>query len=389
MIKIKELNSLISRDLFGAITRETKVPMDKRIDLYEKNFDSTTVFYDILFFESKVLLLGPPLRNFLDLLRKTSIFIDNKLVDSNSIIWDETNDRSCTTIINMKSEKLPKKIKFEYNGKIFESRITNSKKSDYSKYSKVVVTKNFNNKIEWIIDWINYYEKFHDCDTFVIYDNGSTDYSLIELKRQLEILSKKNTIIIYHTPFKFGSTPFRYNQDYDYPWEDFFQYIILDHCKFIYWKCVNFIINVDIDELIVTDVKKINKYLEKCSHIDFKGIFTYSTKLKNEYSFEDFDRLITDSKILYKKEGLPYSEMPTKWILNTESLDPFKIKLCVHNIFSINNFLKKYIPNSDFKFYHYRSLSVKSVKNRNTRFNKDEYFTDKKLNEISDFFCKN
>jgi len=69
-----------------------------------------------------------------------------------------------------------------------------------------IYTISLNNRLDWISDWLNYYVKMHGAETVVLSDNGSTDYSLSDLRRTLADVPGLRKVAILRARYPFGPT---------------------------------------------------------------------------------------------------------------------------------------------------------------------------------------
>lgn len=122
---------------------------------------------------------------------------------------------------------------------------------------RVIFTINKDNHLQWIADWARFYVREHGATTAIVYDNGSTEYTLDQLRQTLADVEglKKFLVVPWRYPFgsmndvftrhKFGghwammAQPPKYTQ--------FFRR---------YAMRARSILNVDIDELVVSPNRK-------------------------------------------------------------------------------------------------------------------------------------
>ena len=333
------MNTFLLSD-FNLPKRKPIRPFEERQDNFNKLFDYDTLFYDIIFKDSKIIFFAPPIdEKSIDIIL-ANIFIDMlplkkfifKIFKTNKLI------KLIIYVDNFSQIQLfNKRIKFE-----------KLKHNIDSKNTRVLCTLQKNNPLEWIKDWILFYIKNHNINLIIIYDNNSNIYTIDDLKKYLDAINCK--IIIVNTLFKYG--PQRYNGSaFD---SDFLQSFILEHVRYKYCSNKSFLINVDIDELLISNKKPIFKYISKGSSIGlFKGKWAYIEETNN------------DKKILHKSHHILdiQSSCPNKWIANLQKM-PDRVFLQVHNV--ANNFRTIDLDCTVF-YIHFKSISTSWKYNRNIK----------------------
>ena len=105
------------------------------------------------------------------------------------------------------------------------------------------------NKLTWIVDWMRFYSRAHNVDAVILYDNGSTDYSVQDLGAAMEQVPEIRVSVIVKWPFKYGPQGGPDGLDWD---SDFCQYGALEHAKWRFLRYAAGVISSDIDELVIT-----------------------------------------------------------------------------------------------------------------------------------------
>jgi len=333
------MNTFLLSD-FNLPKRKPTRPFEQRQDNFYELFDDDTLFYDIVFKDYKIIFFAPPIEEKTIDIILANIFID--MLPLKKFIYKiYKTDKLIKLIIHVDNfseiQLFNKRIKFE-----------KLKHNVDSKNTKVLCTLQKNNSLEWIKDWILFYIKDHNINLIIIYDNNSDIYTIDDLKKYLDTINCK--IIIVNTLFKYG--PQRYNGSaFD---SDFLQYFTLEHVRYKYCSNKSFLINVDIDELLISNEKPIFKYVSKRSSIGlFKGKWGYIEETNN------------DKKILHKSHHIldKQSTCPNKWIANLQKI-PDRVFLQVHN--AAHSF--KTIDLSCTVFYiHFKSISTSWKHNRNIK----------------------
>jgi hypothetical protein len=258
----------LKRDLFKKTRHIDNKPFTKE-DLQQ--YDYETLFYNIFFDRNNknLIIVGPRLGNFKELLFPFEINFNKKLLKKYILIGINP------MIFILKFELNSPVLEENHVQVILKNKLSKNfliKKNNLKVGKNVLVTKQKNNKLIWIEDWIKHYQKI-GVNTIVIYDNNS-DY-------QDELIKKyKDDENIYIIPynFKFGMINCHYHK--------YMQEALLN--DFLYQFCDNnYILNFDIDELLQINLlseilkPKINMYF-------YQKQVPVIEDLPQEFSFNNF-----------------------------------------------------------------------------------------------------
>lgn len=108
----------------------------------------------------------------------------------------------------------------------------------------VITTKQKDEPLEWIEQWVQYYHRVYGVTGFVFYNNNCTQYTVDEMREYLQKVSSEILIEVIDVNLPFGPPSPRWDSDY-------LQYVILEHFKYMYGWCAKSVINHDVDELLV------------------------------------------------------------------------------------------------------------------------------------------
>ncbi|WP_151811214.1 hypothetical protein [Acinetobacter bereziniae] len=289
-------------------------------DDYQEKFDFKTLSFDTFFSEGKVILSGPPLYGLESFVEKGSFQLDNHDYSQNVCVR-QLDRAQCTHITQV--DKKPQRLIWEYDNISIKSDVNDNFLNEF-RGKKVLFTLSKNNKFEWIYDWILFYQRYHDVDTVLFYDNNSDHYTLDELKSYL--LDKAINIDIYLVPwnFKYGPQGGIYSGKGRAPWDsDFCQYGMFEHAKHRFLKYSTGVINADIDELIITpNQESIFVLLGDNKGLLYPGYWIQSIPLdsKNETRFFN-----------YAYRSIKDQHSDNKWCINPSKIDE-KIQWKVHSI---------------------------------------------------------
>ena len=242
MIEV-ELSTLELREE-TPLRRKSLRPADARPPDFDEKFDALTVFYDCFTTADGdwIILVGPPLVN----LRPAVIpsvrrAFQQKWWNRYRIRCLDRCDLVCLRSSGQVADLGPnlfrqQQIKVQPNYcRTFEGR-------------KVLLTTSRNNELNWIRDWVEFHVRHHQCDSVLLYENGSTKYSSRDVRAAIERVRGVEVCVVVAWPYKFG--PQGWDDKY---WDsDFCQYGVLEHARRRFLSLATLVINGDIDELLIT-----------------------------------------------------------------------------------------------------------------------------------------
>ena len=333
---------------------------------YDSKFDATTLAFDVFMSDDKLVFSGPPAYGLEDFFKQENLFLDGQPVGNvpEIQVLDRTQRNWLFTETNAQQLKwVHADIEFNI--------IINQHCHDLFRNKKVLFTLSKNNKFEWICDWIKFYKIIHHIDAVLFYDNNSDDYTLEELK---EYLIKENLdvdIILVPWNFKYGPQGGVSTGLKNAPWDsDFCQYGMMEHAKERFLKYAMGVINVDIDELIISpNGKSVFNELEQnpALHISGKWIESIPMDEKAPIRFNNF--FYFDRKN-YKSDY--------KWCINPQKID-YMAQWKVHTVK-----VKELKLSHNFYYLHYKGINYNWKLKRADfiRFDPEIHRLDESLYEI-------
>lgn len=330
--------------------REPARPQNLRIDYcggmkFDDNFDWSTAWYDAISVnDNVVLLIGPPLYD-----KKGWINLNVTFTDGNGVrLPVQFMDLDRVSYTALTTSKRLTKMKMTHGSATIDIVVNGNDGRFDGK--KTMVTMQKNNPIEWIRQWIEYHGKVHGIDGFLIYDNGSTDYSANDLEQRLNDLPYQISVVEW--PYPYGP------QGSDHaPWDsDYGQYVMLEHAKYRYLSNAALVLNNDIDELIVTkdiSIDDIMQYLKSSQSgcLGYKGIWIEPYDINKGVSASSIpfgqrhvrDYYCTDENnstgIGYKWMLVPWKHMNNQWLvhrINAAMLESDQLYYAHHLAFNTN-----------------------------------------------------
>ncbi len=211
---------------------------------FHENYEKRALFYDVFRHADgeQVLLIGPPPRNLLGLLKRAQYSLEGvkgrfkpRFFVSQSVM-----------VIALKG--VPKGADVLHVGlDDVEFALPIRKNfSDELAGRRVLFTISKDNPVQWIGAWAHYHQRFQGVDAVVLLDNGSSNASLDEIAKELEKTSVEK-IFLFSMPYIFGAidnavlfNPF---------WTNFLQLVFNSLVLRRFGALAEGLLNCDIDEL--------------------------------------------------------------------------------------------------------------------------------------------
>ncbi|MGP1351972.1 MAG: glycosyltransferase family 2 protein [Parasphingopyxis sp.] len=304
-IYLSQVSSAFGKEFFRKPIRN----IEARQRDYEEKFDYLTIFNDVFWSKdgNTILCLGPRLT----WLSKLSYEFTFSCAQSgeklkHDVAVTPSAAGGGTTIIAVEPRKTTLTIELTVGG----TKFAIAPQPNLSKYfsgRNVLITLQKDNKIEWIRDWCLYYRENFGFDSFLIYDNSSSDYSTDQLRHGLSAIDGCHVV----------DWPFRYGPQLDiqvgaYQDSASAQPCMLAHCHHRALLEARVIFNADIDELLYSDGGDTD-LVDAC--VNANSGYARFERLKY---FAEPDRLCHATGYY---EQIPRRVQPPKWILAPRGRD--------------------------------------------------------------------
>lgn len=323
--------------------RKPTRPENMQDNAFRNQFDYTTVFYDV--FRSVdpnyVVCVCPPFFNLKTALAKTKFFtapaVNHEQVTPCEPIFIEHNK---VAEIWLKIPEGEADI-LVVDSPMGHKCIPIGENMCYALAGKnVLLTKQKNNKISWICDWINMHGAFNDINAVLIFDNCSTEYSINDMIQEVSCnVFGIDTFVLAHWPYPFGPVGGVSRRRLtelvgkEMPWDsDFTNYAIPQAAIWRYLARASHVLWCDVDELVLSDDDK--PLFDKVDQSKSGCIFFFGGQLsrvsscdghtisKNEFGTSDF----FDYPIQVQEQ-----EYGAKWALAPQRIKP-GYQLKVHGV---------------------------------------------------------
>ena len=230
------------------ILRDCPRPVALRNEIFADRFDWNTLFYDVYRVGRDVVFQGPPLFNFLDLLKQQPPFrgtlrrwfprARHYSQGKRGEIWLRSDADHFT--LDGPLGRFDIAVQPSLNP-LFAGR-------------RVLMTISKDNQIHWIEDWLWYYRAVHGAEGALLYDNGSTLYTPEELQARLSASVPDMVVRVISWPFPFGAEGGMAGAvgGVEAPWDsDYCQVGQQQHARFRCFGQARSVLNVDIDEFVL------------------------------------------------------------------------------------------------------------------------------------------
>lgn len=237
-----------------AIRRDRVRPEKLQDSTYGEKYDDRTVFYDMIRSGDEIIAVGPPLLNLEEELRKSDVtFAGHAPKDVKTTALERAQ------VTRFQFEGIAPgsplfSLRFQEHNEVLEVA-PSTEMNHLFRGKKVLMTLQKNEELEWIVDWATYYSNVHGCDAVLLYDNESSKYELEELERALSSVPGIDKAVVVDWPFKYGPQGGAWVGN-DAAWDsDFCQIGALQNARMKFLRDCEGFLNVDVDELVVSNGK--------------------------------------------------------------------------------------------------------------------------------------
>ena len=199
-----DLSSVALDPRVNQIRRPTS-PVFARGMTFEGHFDYFTLFYDIFEEQDRksILAVGPPLPSQMEPITDIE-FISASSGESCEFTYIRPRTRWSTAFfrITPRSETLALAILFGGQQVI---RAVQPNLSRLFSGRRVLIAKNKDNPLEWIVDWARYHVTHFGIDAVLLYDNCSHTYTAADLRRALTLVPGIAVIVVIDWPYPYAT----------------------------------------------------------------------------------------------------------------------------------------------------------------------------------------
>lgn len=223
--------------------------------------------------------------------------------------------------------------------------------SRHFRNDRVIFTINKDNDLAWIADWAKFYVREHGATVAVIYDNGSTSYSLDELRITLASVEGLEKFLVIPWLYKFGSMDDVFEgHRFGGNWPMFAQPPKFTQFFRKYAMEARSILNVDIDEFVMSPFRKsVFKAVERSPFglLRFNRVWVLNSRLETG--------LPRHAHFFVRKKGTAARDRGKKW-----ALSPRKAVFASWRAQPWTHFVKGWLnlSGSSAEFYGYHFIGI-------------------------------
>jgi hypothetical protein len=337
------------------IRRVPPRPPELRNAAYAAQFDWDTLFYDVYRVGRHVVFQGPPLLNLRGPLEQSGYFSDRlrglfaraRLIERN---------RSSEYWVRDDAERIV------FDGRLghYDIAVQPNLSAQFAG-RRVLHTLSRNNDIAWILDWVRFYVAVHGADAVLLYDNASTNYASDSLRAALCETFPGLVTAVVDWPFPYGPQGGMAGAvgGVETPWDsDYCQTGSLQHARFRFLGEARSVLNVDIDELVLSPGgKSIFAATERSRRgfTKFEGRWVSATTphavVRGQGRHGDF----------WLRDEAETDECPPKWCVVPGKTSRVKHCWSVHNLFGARANRRL---SGEFAYAHMRGISHGWKENR-------------------------
>jgi hypothetical protein len=344
--------SAVSLSDFTATRREATRSLQFRGENFDRDFDSTTLFYDAAQVgDSRVALFAPPFLNLSRAVAATTFSSGGRHYAARQ----RRLDRHAQLWLDIPAGNGPIKSegplgRFEFLPSANENRLFRD--------CRVIFTMSKDNPIEWITDWVRFNRDVHGANAVLLYDNGSSAYDSATLSAALRSIDGLQRSVVVEWPFKYGPQGINSWDHWD---SDFCQLGAWEHARWRFLQDAQSVMNSDIDELVLSQT---GRSVFEAAESSRSGLVRYrgrwiigidngaddTVAAPRHTDFSVF--MPPDYRFSRSLMWRDMNECPAKWTL-VPGKCPVHAQWHVHTILS---WRAAYLRTREFSFRHFREI---------------------------------
>lgn len=292
----------------GSLRRLPLGPELERPPSFYERFDDWAVFYDVFRDHTgrHVYLIGPMALNLAPLI--DAMVIEGR--PSGVRARPKIHHGVQAEILRVTIPQSDTHLAFAFGDQHFEVPIEPNR-SAALKGDRVIFTINKNNDLRWIADWARFYVVEHGATAAVVYDNGSSDYTLDELRATLAGVEGLAKFLVIPWLYPFGSMYDVFTgHKFGGHWAMFAQPPKFTQFLRKYAMQARSILNVDVDELVFSPFRKsVFKAVERSPFglLRFNRVWVLNAR--------DESGPPLHSQFVIRKKGIAARDRGKKWAL--------------------------------------------------------------------------
>lgn len=177
--------------------RTPRVPLRFQRDGYQDGFDHDTLYYDAVRSKTGLSLIAPKLNNLRHFISTGRFWTESGVLKLKKIRPFRRHDE-----IYLSGTSVGESLQISFDGIEVSSQIS---ECDFNHFAglNVAIFMMCNDALDWVRNYIAYYQDQHALDALIIVNNGSTDYSDEDIQQMLSTSGLKRSAVI-PAPFRYG-----------------------------------------------------------------------------------------------------------------------------------------------------------------------------------------
>lgn len=326
-------------------------PTEKQDIRYLHQFDYSTIWYDIFYsaINKFIVAVGPPLRNLKYYYDRSEFSISHENASSIMLSPEIDHLNRCNRHYFRVENGMGRIINI--TGPLGEYKIPIGENLCHLfKGKNVLFTRQKNNNLEWIVDWVNIYKRIHDIDALLLFDNDSDSYSSQELLQCISTYVDLDVCCVVHFPFLYGPLGGTVNErlvnihSNTMPWDsDYLSYGALEVAHQRFLATAKSVVFCDIDELIIGhDNVNIPSILQGNNSAYLVDEHPSTLVLATNEENKKLSNLFNRKSIFFNPLFLviPNTGRITKWVHSENAIDirdQYLVHYIVHNGVSLSD----------------------------------------------------
>ncbi len=225
----------------SGLARASRLKRKYRPEGYDDALDRDTLWYDAIWSEGRVHLICPPFNNLAPVMRQARWVLDGTPVKPARIRRYNRH-----TIVELPAKGVANDVSVSLNNWTGRSAVSRTDHGLFARLNTAICISK-DNDLTWIRDFIRFHQHHHGLQAMIVVDNGSTAYSLQDLRTALAETGLERTLAL--------SAPFPYGPRGRKPYaraEKFLQTAVFNILRLRYVGRARAVLNCDIDELMWT-----------------------------------------------------------------------------------------------------------------------------------------
>lgn len=186
----------------ASLRRQPRAPNRKRPEKFWAQFEDRALFYDCFWHENgrDILLVSPPPCNLLGQYQVAKLVAQPS---GEAVSLEVFPARSTMVSVVRGAPPGTTALDMKIGGQHFVIPVQ-ANHADKFAGKRLLFTMNKDNDLEWVAAWAKWYAVMHGTNAIIVFDNGSTAYSLEDLEKTLAQVDGIETVCVISWPYSYG-----------------------------------------------------------------------------------------------------------------------------------------------------------------------------------------